>query len=226
MWLKEEEDIMCSCASQRDREKSKPHRRRRRCRRRRITFKDHPPIAIPNIYETNRIEITTTTTERKMLRKKQPSFANRQNEMFVEWFLTYHLSFEFGWFDWLCVCAFVFVAFFSCFELCVGVVIAAFLISHLGTKNRYHMKLVCVSLSLSPNDAHPFLIYLFMFLLHVFFFCSILGSTNDYWDFCPSSPGSLVRSLFHKIIWDIQQAFVHLPTPSSCVHTNTQDGQN
>lgn len=62
------------------------------------------------------------------MKMKKPSFANRQNEMFVEWFLTYHLSFEFCWCD--CVCASVFLL--LSFRVLGLVVVIAFLISHLG----------------------------------------------------------------------------------------------
>lgn len=185
-----------SCGPKTDREKeSKPHRRRR------ITFKDRPHTAIPNIYETNRIEIKTTTTKKKDVEKmkmKKPSFANRQNEMFVEWFLTYHLSFEFCWCDWLCVCERFFVAFFSCFGPCCCCCFFDFSFRH-RTKNRYHTKFVYLSRS-SLLISSMLSVYLFMFLLHVFFSVHCLGQHMiTEISFSPPLPTSLSRSLFGSI---------------------------
>lgn len=153
------------------------------------------------------------------MKMKKPSFANRQNEMFVEWFLTYHLSFEFCWCDWLCVCERFFVAFFSGFGPCCCCCFFDFSFRH-RTKNRYHTKFVCLSRS-SLLISSMLSVYLFMFLLHVFFSVHCLGQHMiTEISFSPPylSPALfLVRSLFHKIIWDIQQAFVNLPTPSSCI---------
>lgn len=122
---------------------------------------------------------------------------------------------------WLCVCERFFVAFFSCFGPCCCYCFFDFSFRH-RTKNRYHTKFVYLSRS-SLLISSMLSVYLFMFLLHVFFSVHCLGQHMiTEISFSPPPPYlSLalfsVRSLFHKIIWDIQQAFVNLPTPSSCI---------